>query len=73
MSFTLETRHGLWFAQMPITPMGVSKKKRTFGSPTFRRYTEANGRFLALLPAKDADETGAGTRRDLSAQQGPRV
>lgn len=61
VSFTLEARHGLWFAQMPIKPKGVSKKKRTFGPPTFRRFTEAGGRFVDLLPVKDGEGEGAGT------------
>jgi hypothetical protein len=61
MSLTLETRHGLWVAQVPIKPKGVSKKKRTFGTPTFQHFTEAEGRFVDLLPIKDAGEGGAGT------------
>lgn len=61
VSCALETRHGLWFAQMPIKPKGVSKKKRTFGAPVFQYFTGARGRFVDLLPVKDAGETGAGT------------
>ena len=61
VSFTLETRHGLWLAQMPIKPKGVSKKKRTFGPPTFRHFTEAGGRFVDLLPVNDGEGEGAGT------------
>ncbi len=53
VSMTLETRHGIWVAQMPIKPMGHSKKKRTFGPPEFRFFTEAKGRFVDLLPTKD--------------------
>jgi len=59
VSLTLETRHGLWLAQMPIKPKDVSKKKRSFGPPTFRRFTEAEGRFVDLLPVKDGDGEGA--------------
>ena len=40
VSFTLEARHGLWFAPMSIKPKGVSKKKRTFGTPAFQHFTE---------------------------------
>ena len=53
VTMTLETRHGLWVAQMPIKPKGYSKKKRTFGQPEFRFFTEAKGRFVDLLPARD--------------------
>lgn len=50
VSMALETLHGMWVAQMPIKPKGYSKKKRTFGPPEFRFYTEAKGRFTDLLP-----------------------
>ena len=53
VTLSLETRHGMWLAQMPIKPKGHSKKKRTFGQPEFRYFTEAKGRFVDLLPAKD--------------------
>jgi len=53
VSFALETRHGLWVAQVSIQPKGISKKKRTFATPQFQHYTEAKGRFVDLLPAKD--------------------
>ena len=55
VSMSLETRHGVWVAQLPIKPKGHSKKKRTFGSPEFRFFTEAKGRFVDLLPAKDGE------------------
>lgn len=58
VSFTLETRHGLWIAQCPIKPKGYSKRKKTFGPPTFTRMTEAVGRFTDLLPIKDGAEPG---------------
>lgn len=58
-TFSLETRHGLWFGQATIKPKGVSKKKRTFGEVSFRFFTEAQGRFLGLLPAAaEASKTG---------------
>jgi hypothetical protein len=31
VSFALESRHGIWVAQVPIKPKGISKKRRTFG------------------------------------------
>jgi hypothetical protein len=52
-SFALETRHGLWVTQIPIKPKGLSKIKRTFGQPDFQHFTEAQGRFVDLLPAKE--------------------
>jgi len=61
VSLTLETRHGLWAAQVPVKPKGVSKKKRTFGAPTFQHFTEAGGRFVDLLPVKDSDGEATGT------------
>lgn len=53
VSMSLETRHGMWVAQLPIKPKGHSKKKRTFGQPEFRFFTEVKGRFVDLLPTKD--------------------
>lgn len=53
VSFSLETRHGVWSAQCPIKPKGYSKKKRTISKPEFRLFTEAQGRFVDLLPVKD--------------------
>lgn len=40
MSCALETRQRLWLAQMSSKPKGVSKKKRTFGTPAFQHFTE---------------------------------
>jgi len=53
VSFGLETRHGVWMAEMPIKPKGISKKKRTIGTPEFRHFTEFEGRFVNLLPVKE--------------------
>lgn len=50
VSFTLETRYGMWVAQCPIKPKGFSKKKKTIGSPEFRHFKEMQGRFVDLLP-----------------------
>jgi hypothetical protein len=60
-SFALETRHGLWVTQIPIKPKGASKIKRTFGRPSFRHFTEAQGRFVDLLPVKKGERDKPGT------------
>ena len=57
VSMALETRHGVWMAEVPIKPKGISKKKRTIGAPEFRHYTEVAGRFVNLLPMKDGAAT----------------
>jgi hypothetical protein len=57
VSMTLETRHGVWMAEVPIKPKGISKKKRTIGTPEFRHFTEFEGRFVNLLPIKDGAAT----------------
>ena len=57
VSMALETRHGVWMAEVPIKPKGISKKKRTIGTPEFRHFTEAGGRFVNLLPVKDGAAT----------------
>jgi hypothetical protein len=53
VSLAVETRHGVWMAEVPIRPKGISKKKRTFGPPEFRHFTQYDGRFVNLLPVKD--------------------
>ena len=53
VSMALETRHGVWMAEVSIKPKGISKKKRTIGPPEFRHFTEFAGRFVNLLPVKD--------------------
>ena len=57
VSMSLETQHGVWMAEVPIKPNGISKMKRTSGSPEFRHFTEAGGRFVNLLPIKDGPAT----------------
>lgn len=57
VSMSLETRQGVWVAEVPIRPKGISKKKRTIGDPEFRHFTEAQGRFVNLLPMKDGAVT----------------
>ena len=60
VSFVLETRHGIWTAQLPITPKGPSKKKRTFGAVTLQFVDGAEGRFARLLPhTDDAPSSGS--------------
>jgi hypothetical protein len=56
VAFSLETRHGLWFAQAPITHKGRSKTKRTFGEVAFRYFAEVEGRLAGLLPRADRPE-----------------
>lgn len=53
VAFSLETRHGIWVAQVPVAGSGDTGKARTFGTPGFHRFTEAQGRFVDLLPTKD--------------------
>ncbi len=57
VSMSLETRHGVWMAEVLIKPKGISKKKLTIGTPEFRHFTEAGGRFVNLLPVKDGAAT----------------
>lgn len=52
-SFALETRHGLWLTQVPIEPHDSSSSARTFGEPHFQHFTDVQGRFVDLLPAKE--------------------
>lgn len=52
VAFSLETRYGIWVAQVTLRPKAGSKGKRTFGKPEFRLFTETEGRFVALLPDK---------------------
>ena len=59
-SFSLESRYGIWVAQVPFRPKSGSKKKRTFGKPEFRLFTEAEGRFADLLPDKKGGEGPVG-------------
>ena len=56
VAFALETRHGLWFAQAPITPQGRSKRRRTFGEVAFRYFAEVEGRLAGLLPRDDTQD-----------------
>ena len=61
VSLSLETSHGVWVAQVPVKPKGISKKKRTIGAPEFRHYTDVQGRFTDLLPVKEGEGGPSGT------------
>ncbi len=52
--YTLKSPRGMWVAEVPIKPKGISTRKRTIGTPEFRHFTEVEGRFANLLPAKGA-------------------
>ena len=54
VSMALESPRGMWVAEVPIKPKGISTRKRTIGTPEFRHFTEVEGRFANLLPAKGA-------------------
>lgn len=59
VGFVLETRYGIWGAQLPLKPKGYSKKKRTFGEVTFQFVDGVEGRFAGLLPVPgDAPSDG---------------
>jgi hypothetical protein len=60
IAFNLETRHGMWCAQVPVKPKGVSKRKKTFGEPQFQLFDGVQGRFANLLPVADDDHVAAG-------------
>src|ERR1017187_4818546 len=53
VSFILESRYGIWAAQVLLKPKGHSKKKRTFGDAIFQRMDEAEGRFVGLQPVRE--------------------
>jgi hypothetical protein len=59
VSLAVETRHGVWMAELPIKPKGHSKKKRTFGEPIFQLFTEVAGRFVDLLPKREGGDSPA--------------
>ena len=58
-SFGLETRYGVWMSQCEIKPKGISKKKRTIGTPAFQYFKEVDGRYTHLL--KKTPEEGGST------------
>jgi hypothetical protein len=52
VSFSLETRQGIWIAQVPIAPREDPAEGRTFDPPRFRHFSQTLGQFADLLPAK---------------------
>ncbi|MBK1632947.1 hypothetical protein CKO31_19770 [Thiohalocapsa halophila] len=54
-----QTRHNHWSAQLPFKLKGVSKKRRTFGTPKLVLGDEMQGRFVGLLPVKDGGQGAA--------------
>ncbi len=61
VSFALETRDGSWVAQVEVKPKGVSKRKKTFGEPRFRLFTESAGGYAELLPQRVERTDGGDT------------
>lgn len=53
VAFSLETRHGIWVAQVAVQSKGGATTARTFAAPAFQHFTEVQGRFVDLLPVKD--------------------
>lgn len=60
--FQLETREGTWSATAPQKPLGLSKRKKTFGEVKFEMFDGVEGRATAgrfswLLPQKPTGKT----------------
>ena len=52
-NFMLETRYGVWGAQVLLKFKAPSKKRRTFAAPVALIFMDGvEGRFAGLLPAK---------------------
>jgi hypothetical protein len=47
--FQLETHEGTWSGTAPQKPLGLSKKKKTFGEVKFEMFDGVGGRFSGLL------------------------
>ena len=57
-NFMLETRHGVWGAQVPLKPKPPSKKRRTFAVPASLTFMDGvEGRFVGLLPSREPSGT----------------
>ena len=57
-NFMLESRHGVWGAQVPLKFKAPSKKRRVFAAPVVLQYMDgAEGRFTSLLPLKEPSGT----------------
>ena len=50
VTFSLETRQGVWVGSAAIKPKPPSKKKRTFGQVEFIFADGVEGRFVGFLP-----------------------
>ncbi len=50
VTITIETRHGVWLAQLELKPVEGSSQGRTFDTPVFQLAGEVAGRFTGLLP-----------------------
>lgn len=61
VAFSLETRYGIWVAQVQVQPKSGDKQGRTFGIPSFQHFTEVQGRFVDLLPLKGDGPGPVGT------------
>lgn len=48
--FQLETYEGIWTAYVEQKPLGLSKKKKTFGEVELELFDGTQGRFANLLP-----------------------
>ena len=58
VSFGLEACYGVWMSQCEIKPKGISKKKRTIGTPVFQYFKEVEGRFTHLLKQQQEENGG---------------
>jgi hypothetical protein len=57
-NFMLESRHGVWGAQIPLKFKAPSKKRRQFAAPVVLQFMDgAEGRFTGLLPLKEPSGT----------------
>jgi hypothetical protein len=57
-NFMLESRHGVWGAQIPLKFKAPSKKRRQFAVPVVLQFMDgAEGRFTGLLPFKEPSGT----------------
>lgn len=57
-NFMLETRHGVWGAQVTLKPKPPSKKRRTFATPVNLSFMDGvEGRFVGLLPDREPSGT----------------
>ena len=57
-NFMLETRHGVWGAQVTLKPKPPSKKRRTFAAPVSLTFMDGvEGRFVGLLPDREPSGT----------------